>query len=136
MSEVDFSDPAVIAELSAALQAAGVDGIEIVQPARTVRIVVDRGIPSSAIDVGVAALNRRKVEAEIAKAPLAGYFEPSDSAALPRHVTPGDVLGMIRIGPVLLPVTAAVGGRLIACLAEPGAVVGYGDPLFEIEPRP
>lgn len=42
MSEIDFSDPAVLAALSAALTQAGVDGIEIEQPRGKLRIVVEK----------------------------------------------------------------------------------------------
>jgi hypothetical protein len=45
----------------------------------------------------------------------------------------GDVLGFIRIGPVLVPVAARADARAIRVVAEPGSLVGYATVLFEIE---
>ena len=45
-----------------------------------------------------------------------------------------EFLGFLRIGPLLTAVPAPVGGTIVAILADDGAIVGFGTPLFEIEP--
>ncbi|NPC57213.1 acetyl-CoA carboxylase biotin carboxyl carrier protein [Caenimonas soli] len=45
----------------------------------------------------------------------------------------GQVVGLLRIGALLLPVTAPQDGILAAMLAEPGTIVGYGTPLVELQ---
>lgn len=130
MSGINFTDPAVIAALSAALTAAGVDGIEIEQGHQKLRIVVEgNGAASVLVDAAKAA------ETNVAKAQLAGIFTHARtvSGSLLRNVANGEILGFIRIGPVLLPVKASKTGILTRVLAENDALVGYGAPLFEIE---
>jgi biotin carboxyl carrier protein len=142
MSGVDFGDPAVIASLAAALEVAGVDGIEIEQGARKVRIVVEHGVLGAVSQVNASQHNPATAHSSAVKAPMAGIFcrdhpafftPPSE---LPREVVLGDTLGFIRVGPVLLPVKASGTGILTQSLAGDGSLVGYGEPLFEIEPRP
>jgi len=142
MSRVDFSDPAVIASLAAALEAAGVDGIEVEQRGRKVRIVVEQEVPGTAWRVKALHTPSRTVQPGKVAAPMAGVFcsdHPASSAlslALPLEVAAGEPLGFIRIGPILLPVKAETPGVLTRRIAEDGALVGYGDILFEFEPRP
>ena len=142
MSGVDFSDPAMIASLAAALEAAGVDGIDIEQGERKVRIVVERGVPGRAPEVDASQPPPATAHADFVAAPIAGFFcsgHPASGALpfeLPREVVPGDTLAFVRIGPVLLPVRASKTGVLTRSMAENGSLVGYGDPLFAIEPSP
>ncbi len=142
MSAVDFSDPATIAFLAAALQAAGVDGIEIEQSTRKVRIVVERDAPGAAPLVQTLQTSPGATQLEVVTAPMAGIFganhpeSPAPSSKPPRKVAAGETLGFIRIGSVLLPVKATQPGMLTGRVAKDGTVVGYGDPLFEIELRP
>lgn len=141
MSAVDFSDPATIAFLAAALQAAGVDGIEIEQPARKVRIVVERDASGAAPLVQTLQTSPGAPRLEVVTAPMAGIFDATHPQSLvpssepPREVGAGETLGFIRVGSVLLPVKASRPGMLTGRVAKDGAVVGYGDPLFEIELR-
>jgi biotin carboxyl carrier protein len=142
MSVVDFSDPATIAFLAAALQAAGIDGIEINQPGRKLRIVAGRDAPGAAPLVQIVQTTSRAAQSDKVTAPMAGVFgshHPASSAPPsepPLEVAAGDTLGFIRIGSILLPVKAVKPGVLTRRVAEDGSVVGYGDPLFEFEPRP
>lgn len=141
MSGVDFGDPAVLAELAAALEAAGVDGIEIDGPAVKIRIVVQQGAPQVSVRQATAQDKSSAGRQNIILSPLAGMFtshHPSEqpSAGLPRDIATGDTLGFVRIGPVLLPVKTVTAGTVTRSYATDGLLVGYGDPLFEIEPRP
>jgi biotin carboxyl carrier protein len=140
MSAIDFSDPVTIAFLTDALTAAGVDGLEISRPDGQLRIVVagkDGARPSS-----TGAPPRAPSSATaVVKAPMAGrfYVEYPGSATLqtlPGSVSDADVVGFVGVGHVLLPLRASRSGVLIRLLAEPGALVGFGDPLFEIELQP
>ncbi|WP_119273191.1 hypothetical protein [Taklimakanibacter deserti] len=67
------------------------------------------------------------------KAPCAGVF-------LPVHPTPtsigapGDIIAFLKIGPCLRAIQAPRPG-ILRRRAEEGRLVGYGEILFEIEPR-
>ncbi|PDS32189.1 acetyl-CoA carboxylase biotin carboxyl carrier protein [Rhizobium phaseoli] len=138
MSAIDFSDPATIAFLTDALTAAGVEGLEISRPDGQIRIVIS-GEGGARISVPAATPRASDSAPVVVKAPLAGHFCAEHPAAavtpqtLPRFVSDADILGFIRVGHVLLPLRAGHSGVLTRLLAEPGALVGFGDPLFEIE---
>jgi biotin carboxyl carrier protein len=131
MSRVDFHDPATIAFLSDALQAAGLDGIEIEQPGRSIRIVVDVSSASEA-RVKSSAAASGSTSSQTVTAPLAGIFTQRPAS---QDVMAGEVLGFVGVGPVLVPVKATRNGILRRIIVEDGSVVGFGDPLFEIEIR-
>jgi biotin carboxyl carrier protein len=42
-------------------------------------------------------------------------------------------VGLLQIGPLLLPVIAPVAGRVARRLADDGATVGFGAPLIEFQ---
>jgi acetyl-CoA carboxylase biotin carboxyl carrier protein len=48
----------------------------------------------------------------------------------------GQALGLLQIGSLLLPVPAPADAFVIEALAEHGAVVGYGTPLFALQADP
>ncbi|MDC7745261.1 acetyl-CoA carboxylase [Rhizobium binxianense] len=137
MSAIDFSDPTTIAFLTDALTAAGVEGLEISRPDGQLRIVVSG--EGARIGAHEAAGRAPGPTSAVVKAPVAGHFcaaypaAPAVSGNLPRSVSDVDILGFVRVGHVLLPLCAGRSGVLTRLLAEPGALVGFGDPLFEIE---
>ncbi|MGZ2505648.1 acetyl-CoA carboxylase [Rhizobium leguminosarum] len=142
MSAIDFSDPATIALLTEALTAAGVDGLEISRPGGQLRIVVagKGGARISSTEATPRAPGLAPGSASaVVKAPMAGRFcveHPAASATpqkLPRSLSDADIVGFVGIGHILLPLRAGRSGVLTRLLAEPGALVGFGDPLFEIE---
>lgn len=47
-------------------------------------------------------------------------------------VQPGQALGLLQIGPLLLPVLAPAAGIVLELLAADGAVVGYATPLVAL----
>lgn len=135
MSTLDLSDPATIAALTDTLTAAGVDGLEITGRDGHLRIVIATN-KSVQLD-RVTVQNERS--AVLVKAPMAGIFclsntSSNEPALISRKVSAIDVIGFLRIGPVLLPVAAGHHGSLTKQLAKTNALVGFGDPLFEIEP--
>lgn len=138
MSAIDFSDPATIAFLTDALTAAGVDGLEISRPGGQLRIVV-AGQGDAQVSSTKATRRAPNSASSVVRAPMAGHFcieHPAGSDAaktLPRSVSDADIVGFIRVGQVLLPLRASGSGLLTRLLVEPGTLVGFGDPLFEIE---
>ena len=141
MSAIDFSDPATIAFLTEALTAAGVNGLEISQPDGQLRIVVagKGGARISSTEATPRAPGLAPGSASaVVKAPMAGRFcveHPASATPqkLPRSVSDADIVGFVGVGHILLPLRAGRSGILTRLIAEPGALVGFGDPLFEIE---
>ncbi|TBF87641.1 acetyl-CoA carboxylase biotin carboxyl carrier protein [Rhizobium leguminosarum] len=141
MSAIDLSDPATIAFLTEALTAAGVNGLEISQPDGQLRIVVagKGGARISSTEATPRAPGLAPGSASaVVKAPMAGRFcveHPASAAPqeLPRSVSDADIVGFVGVGHILLPLRAGRSGILTRLIAEPGALVGFGDPLFEIE---
>ncbi len=141
MSAIDFSDPATIAFLTEALTAAGVNGLEISRPGGQLRIVVagkDGARISSTEATPPAPGFAPGFTSAVVKAPMAGRFcldHPASAVPqkLPRSLSDADIVGFVGVGHILLPLRAGRSGILTRLLAEPGALVGFGDPLFEIE---
>lgn len=48
------------------------------------------------------------------------------------RVAAGQALGLLQVGPLLLPVEAPAAGQLTQVRVETGGTVGYGTPLFEL----
>ncbi|MBY3203520.1 acetyl-CoA carboxylase [Rhizobium laguerreae] len=137
MSAIDFSDPATIALLTEALTAAGVDGLEISRPGGQLRIIV-AGKDGARISSTGATPRALGFASVIMKAPMAGRFcveHPTSTTPqnLPRSVSNADIVGFVGVGHILLPLRAGRSGVLTRLLAEPDALVGFGDPLFGIE---
>lgn len=136
MTKLDLSDPAIIERLTAALEAAGVEGIEITRPDQSLLIRLSGSANGPASQVRSGRADNRG-EPVVVKAPMAGEFWPSD---LSRTGAPGasaasDAVGFLRVGPILLPVAAGSSKRLRRHLVEQGAIVGFGDPIAEVEPE-
>jgi acetyl-CoA carboxylase biotin carboxyl carrier protein len=51
-------------------------------------------------------------------------------------VAAGKVLGVLKIGPLLVPVSAPREGVISDIVALDGTLVGFGDPLFRFSPQP
>lgn len=142
MSRVDFSDPATIALLTAALEAAGVEGLQIDQPNRSLRIILGNGTRSTVSDVVPAKDGEGARSATLIKAPMAGQFlthhplRPDADQSYPRSIRQMDILGFLAVGPVLLPVKSTKAGIVTKSHVEHGAIVGFGAALYEIEPQP
>ena len=134
MSKLDVGDPSIIEELTAALEAAGVDGIEIIRPNASllIRLSVSASGPACQLSAGKGNSAAAPV---IAKAPMAGEFWPSDHsrAGAAEASAAVDTIGFLRVGPIMLPVKSGASKRLRRHLVEPGTVVGFGDPIAELE---
>lgn len=75
----------------------------------------------------------------VAAASSVGIFRhshPLHAAPLVRigeHVPAGQLLGLLQIGPLLLPVDAPMAGLVAAVLVAAGHTVGYGTALVELQ---
>lgn len=142
MSGVDFSDPATIALLTEALEAAGVEGLQIDQPNRSLRIILRGGMRFTSSDVVPVKHGEGTRSATLIKTPMAGRFlahhplRPDADQSYPRSIRQMDILGFLAVGPVLLPLKSTQSGIVTKCHAEHGAIVGFGEILYEIEPQP
>ena len=135
MSKLDFTDPAVLAALTEMLADARVDGLEISAPGCEIRLVVSS---CGKVAKSSATLPSQKTEPSraVVKAPIAGHFHASEADGEDPFIANkkiGQALGSVRIGHILVPVTTGRAGTVTRQLAEHGALVGFGDPLFEIE---
>jgi acetyl-CoA carboxylase biotin carboxyl carrier protein len=122
-------------QLSAWLAATDIDGLELRGPGvqlrlrrEGLRVVALR--PSEPLAPAPAAAARTLV------APTVGIFlhrhplHEAPLAAPGSAVQAGQVLGLLRIGALLLPVPAPEDGTLLAHACADGALAGYGTPLL------
>lgn len=132
----DFTSPDVIAKLTSWLEQAGVGAIVIERDDQQIKIVIAGG----AAQISRMTQGKPKTAASVAiKSPCVGHFltqhpcradeTTQDGAA----VNTGDTVGFVKIGPLLLNVTAPEDGVLGQALVKSGELVGYGDPLFMVE---
>lgn len=135
-SSVDFTSPEVIATLTSWLEQAGVSAIAIERDDQQIKIVMAGG----SAQVSRQTRDKQKPASSVAvKAPCVGHFlaqhpAHADEAAKNRAgVKAGDTVGFVKIGPLLLNVTAPQDGILGEALVKNGTLVGYGDPLFLVE---
>lgn len=119
--------PAELEQLRAWLAETDIGLLELRMPGGTVRLDNPRrgaraaspGTPIAAPSVGVFLRGH-----PLADAPLARVGE---------RVRAGQAVGLLRIGPLLLPVAAPRDGVVAAVLAADGAPVGYGCALIELQ---
>ncbi|HEX8046654.1 hypothetical protein [Rhizobium sp.] len=137
----DFTDPAVMQEITAWLESAGASAIEIdTEDGRHVRIVMDGGVSPRADGELRDMVPAAPASVVAAKAPFAGHFldvhpaRGTPAAVQDTAVTAGDIVGFVKVGPLLLPVRAPDAGTLSECSVKAGDLVGYGDAIFSIEP--
>ncbi|MVA73017.1 hypothetical protein GOZ81_18250 [Agrobacterium vitis] len=135
-SSVDFTSPDVIATLTAWLEQAGVSTIAIERDDLQIKIVMAGG----AAQVSRQTRDKQKPASSVAvKAPCVGHFlahhpaRPDGGAQEGESVNAGDVVGFVKIGPLLLGVAAPQDGVLGEALVNAGDAVGYGTPLFSLE---
>jgi acetyl-CoA carboxylase biotin carboxyl carrier protein len=52
------------------------------------------------------------------------------------RVRENDVLGLLKIGVLYAPITAPTAGVVTKITAADGTLLGFGSPVFELEPTP
>ncbi len=129
-----------IEQLARWLEEAGLDSIEIQRPEFGLRLTLHRN-PVAARATARPADADMPVQDEaaaIVTARGAGLFEdrhPAREKPFVRvgdSVRAGDILAVIRAGPVYAPVPAPRDGRIEQIFPEAGALVGFGSPLFRL----
>ena len=132
---------AEIRQLADWLGATDLGLFELVTPGGTLWLARDR-VTGAFVEVeGRPAVATRQASAERAViAPSVGVFRrahPLDPLALPAlgaRVAAGQAIGLLQVGPLLLPLTAPCDGIVTAIQADEGAAVGYGQPLVTLRP--
>jgi len=125
-----------VAELTALLQASDIDLLELKGPSGTLRLTRwDGRIISTVADEldtsrSTVLVRSSGVGVFLDRHPL--RLEPVLHAG--GTVSAGAPIGFLRVGSLLTAILSPTDGVVIAMLAEPGSVVGYGTPLFEVEP--
>ena len=124
-----------IERLAAWCAAAGVGEIELAEAGFSLCLRIQSAGP------GPRATASEAPQAEVPKAvraPGVGVFRlvhPTTGHPVVergQQVRKGEAVGVLQIGPRLKAVVAPADGALGAALAEDGAVVGYGTPLYEL----
>jgi acetyl-CoA carboxylase biotin carboxyl carrier protein len=121
--------PALVRALSAALAGSDVVELELRGPGVHLRLRQDGAGVAQLAPAGPAA-------GEVIAAPGPGLFldrHPLHRAPLApsgMRVAAGDLVGLLRVGALLLPVTAPRAGVIGAALVARDSAVGFGTPLF------
>ena len=133
-------------QITAWLEAAGVLSLEIRRPGAGLRLTLASraGAAGPGLDVREmpAASAAPDVPRHVVKAPAVGVFRAAHPMRPAAFVQPGElvragrIVGLLRIGRVYLPVATAQAGVVGSLLTEPGTLVDFGTPLFEIRKAP
>ena len=124
-----------IERLAAWCASAGIGEIELAEAGFSLRLHVQ-----AVAETPVAAAEPPKAETVFkgVRAPGVGVFRldhPTTGRPIAepgQTVRKGETVGVLQVGPCLKAVVAPADGVLGAALAEDGAVVGYGTPLYEL----
>jgi acetyl-CoA carboxylase biotin carboxyl carrier protein len=130
-----------IAEIASWLSAAGLATCELTGP--DYRICLRRGVqaPSTAtglVDSGFEAATQDNESRDLVTSPSVGLFLHAHPVHETRLVEPnepvsaGQPIGLLQIGPILLPVVSPHDGIVASIIAPDGSLVGYGDPLVAL----
>ena len=134
------------AELAAWLASTDIDLLELRTPHGTLRlgrqgedIVELPGQEEEPNEIDETA-ETAETETVAVKASSVGVFLRSHPlatqplASIGQHVQAGQLIGLLSIGPLLLPVTAPQAGIVDAVHVRDGIAVGYGTPLIDLHP--
>jgi acetyl-CoA carboxylase biotin carboxyl carrier protein len=121
-----------LSQLAAWLVGTDIGLLELRTPTGTVRLGRD-GAAAREVEEAVPDPAR-----SIATASSVGVFlhaHPQGAGPIVRigeRVTAGQAVGLLKIGPLLLPVNAPIAGRVSALRSDSGRTVGYGAALVEL----
>jgi acetyl-CoA carboxylase biotin carboxyl carrier protein len=113
--------------------------LELKSPSQTLRLLHE-GTAVAVQTVDGAEAIRQQPPALIVRASAPGAFlcrhplRERATIATGEEFHAGDPLGFLQVGPLLLPVLAPLAGTVTDVLARHGTIVGYGAPLFELQP--
>jgi biotin carboxyl carrier protein len=127
-----------IERLAQILERSSIGAIEIEEPGRSLKIVMDSGARSVASPPPAAAASPAEDNSIFAKADVAGHFlaahpwRDKPFVAAGQRIEAGAIVGLVKIGLLYAPVVAPAAGTVDAVIAETGATVGYGTPIARI----
>jgi len=130
-----------IRQMSAWLADSDIDLLELRGPGVLLRLHRDGAVVD--IEPRAAATHATRPQQALGQtvsAPSVGVFlaaHPLQTTALARpgvRVRLGEPIGLLQIGALLLPVCAPANATVGAVLVASGTLVGYGTPLFDLEP--
>jgi acetyl-CoA carboxylase biotin carboxyl carrier protein len=132
-----------LVQLSASLDDAGIGLLELRGPGVLLRLGRDSADAASAGGRGAAVPGRTQAAQSsgvTVNAPSAGVFlhaHPMQSTPLApvgAQVRAGATIGLLKIGPLLLPVPASRTAVVTSLRVAHGTTVGYGTPLVDLDP--
>ena len=127
-----------IQELARWLQASDIDTLELSSPQGHVRLQRGQPVQKVVAPAPVPSADPASTDAVAVRAPGLGVFlhsHPQRNAPLVQAgqtVAVGQVIGLLQIGPLLLPVPAPCQGVVDTVALPHGDTVGYGTPLFTL----
>jgi acetyl-CoA carboxylase biotin carboxyl carrier protein len=130
-------------QLSASLDAAGIDLLELRGPGVLLRLGRDAADVAAVRERGVSAPAPSKCTPSCGvtvTAPSAGVFlhaHPMQSTPLALVGAPvpaGAPIGLLQVGALLLPVSAPRSAVVAGLRVAHGTLVGYGTPLVDLDP--
>lgn len=129
-----------MAGIAAAMAAAGVTRLELTGPDFRLTLGSDARPEPQAVESDAGAETAPPGALAVAS-PGVGVFlrahplHDRPLAAAGDAVAAGQTVAVLRVGALLLPVAAPVAGIVIEAAAPEGALVGYGDRLFDLLPQ-
>ncbi|MEK1892576.1 MAG: hypothetical protein AAAB20_04705 [Rhizobium sp.] len=131
-----FSELETLESISECLAINGVETIEITTLDGSVRITSSGGIRKHREQAAGPATPALVSQTVIARAPIAGVFLPGHPDRTANEISNGDnveagqLVGFVRVGPVLVAVRAEAGAGVAKLDQNSGSLVGYGDVLI------
>jgi acetyl-CoA carboxylase biotin carboxyl carrier protein len=135
--------PRQLREIAGWMAASGLELLVLRTPDEVIRLGRG-GVPLEAGQAPVprpASARPRGVETLAVRSASVGVFllrHPARAqplAEVGQRVTAGEALGLLRIGPLLLPVAAPTDGRVVRVHAADASPVGFGVLLFDFHPH-
>lgn len=132
-----------IAEIASWLSAAGIATCELTGPDYRVCLQRSGQAPPTAPVVAASGCDGtlpHNERPDLITSPGVGLFlhaHPVHETTLvgPNEpVSAGQPLGLLQVGPILLPIVSPRDGIVATILAPDGSLVGYGDPLVALSP--
>lgn len=130
--------PEYLAEIAAAMTSVGVGRLELTGP--EFHLVLGCGAEDASIaaeeapaepDAGIIPVAAPGLGTFLRTHPLHDRLLAGDGEA----VAAGQAIALLRIGALLTPVPAPANGLIVEGIPEDGALVGYGDRLFDFLPQ-
>ena len=123
-------------QMAAWLAGTDIGLLELRTPEGTVRLGRNGGAGGEIAQLPEPPPDEEPVAATSADVGVFLHAHPLHDAPMARlgeHVAIGQVLGLLQIGPLLLPVSAPVAARVTAVRLEAGRIAGYGTTLFDLQ---